>query len=94
MVSSDYPMGQQASYWNVMERKRGNMFVPGSGRVRSSTEDDAFVHTLIAKWDVTLKLNKSRLYELFYSTPIMSFSFHSYKHLNYVYVCVYVGMYM
>lgn len=97
MVSSDYPMGQQASYWNVMDRKRGNMSVLGSGRVGSSAEDDALVHTLIAKWDVTLKLNKPWLYESFYSTLIMSFifiSFHSYKHLNYVYVCVYVGMYM
>lgn len=73
MVSSDYPMGQQASYWNVMDRKRGNMSVLGSGRVGRSAEDDALVYTLIAKWDVTLKLNKPWLYEFFYSTLIMSF---------------------
>lgn len=51
------------------------MSVLGSGRVRSSTEDDAFVHTLSAKWDVTLKLNKPWLYVPFYSTLIKSFYF-------------------
>lgn len=49
------------------------MSVLGSGRVGCSAEDDALVYTLIAKWDVTLKLNKPWLYEFFYSTLIMSF---------------------